>query len=110
VLTVPVGISGKDGAYSVSLGKTALKGEVWIVPVERAAKVTIDRGENIGQTVTYSNVARGFRKIADYDGSAATLALKPSDISAPGADSFVVLVQASASGKPGAILGAAMQR
>jgi hypothetical protein len=110
VLTVPVGISGKDGAYSVSLGKTALKGEVWIVPVERSAKVTIDRGENIGQTVTYSNVARGFRKIADYDGSAATLALKASDISAPGADSFVVLVQASTSGKPGAILGAAMQR
>ena len=81
-----------------------------MVPVEREAKVVIERGENIGQTVTYSNVARGFRKVADYDGAAATLALKPEDVGAPGADSFVVLVQATTSGMPGAILGAAMQR
>ncbi|CAM5775494.1 hypothetical protein LMIY3S_05052 [Labrys miyagiensis] len=110
VLTVPVGITGKDGAYSVTLGKTALQGEVWAIPVEREAQVVIERGENTGQTVTYSNVARGLRKVADYDGSAVTLDLKPELVSAPGADSFVILVQASAAGKPGAILGAAMKR
>jgi hypothetical protein len=110
VLAVPVGISGREGAYTVSLGKSSLKGDVWIVPLETAAKVKIDRGENTGQTVTYTNVARGFRKIADYDGSAATLVLKQGDIGAPGADSFVVMVQASTNGKPGAILGAAMRR
>jgi hypothetical protein len=111
VLTVPVAIAGRSGAaYSVTLGKTALRGEVWVVPVEREAKVVIERGENVGQTVTYSNVARGFRKIADYDGAAATLTLKPEDVGAPGADSFVVLVQATTGGMPGAILGAAMQR
>ncbi|WP_413990463.1 DUF1223 domain-containing protein [Labrys okinawensis] len=110
VLAVPVGITSRDGSYSVTLGKTNLRGEIWLVPVERQAKVVIERGENTGQTVTYSNVARGFRKIADYDGAAATLTLKSEDVTAPGADSFVVLVQATTGGKPSEILGAAMQR
>ncbi|MDT3376603.1 DUF1223 domain-containing protein [Labrys portucalensis] len=110
VLSVPVAISGKNGAYSISLGKSAHKGEVWVVPIETSAEVKIERGENTGKTVTYSNVVRCFRKIADYDGNAATLALKPDVTNAPGADSFAVLVQANAAGRPGAILGAALRK
>ena len=110
VLTVPVAISGREGTYRVTLGKTTSRGEIWVVPVEREAQVVIERGENTGQTVTYSNVARGIRKLADYDGAATTLPLKAEDVSAAGADSFVVLVQATTGGKPGAILGAAMQK
>ena len=110
ILTVPVSITGAGNGYTVSLGKSTATGEVWIVPVERSAQVVIERGENTGKTVTYTNVVRAFRKLADYDGSAATLTLKPADFSAPGADSFAVLVQADKQGKPGAVLGAAMQR
>jgi hypothetical protein len=109
-ISVPVAITDKGGSYSVSLGGSTAKGAVWVVPVERAARVKIERGENIGKTVTYSNIVRGFRKVADYDGSAATLNLKPEDVGAPGADSFAVLLQADIRGKPGAILGAAMKR
>ena len=110
VLSVPVSIADEAGAYTVSLGKSTGRGEVWLVPVEHQAEVKIDRGENIGKTVTYSNVARDFRKVADYDGNAETLTLKPEDVAAPGADSFAVLLQASVDGKPGAILGAAMKQ
>ncbi|WP_448950219.1 DUF1223 domain-containing protein [Labrys neptuniae] len=108
VLSVPVAISGKDGNYSVSLGKSGYRGEVLVVPIESSAEVKIERGENTGKTVTYTNVVRCIRKIAEYDGAAATLALTPEMTSAAGSDGFAVLVQTSASGKPGAILGAAM--
>jgi hypothetical protein len=110
VLSVPVSISGSSGDYEVALGNSTSRGEVWVVPVEHKADVKIERGENTGRTVTYSNVVRGFRKVADYDGKAATLRLTSADVGAPGADSFVVLVQASIRGMPGAILGAAMKR
>jgi len=54
VLTVPVTISGQKGAYSVSIGESTGKGEVWVVPIESAAQVAISRGENTGKTVTYA--------------------------------------------------------
>jgi hypothetical protein len=109
VLSVPVSIAQAGGNYTVSLGRSTARGEVWVVPVEHQAAVKIERGENVGKTVTYTNVVRNFRKVAEYDGSAQTLTLKPEDFAAPGADSFAVLLQSTIRGKPGAILGAAMK-
>ena len=108
VLTVSVGISDSVGGYIVAVGPGTGKGGIWLVPVERSARVTIGRGENDGATVTYSNVAKGVRSIGHYDGRPVTLILDHGDVSANGADGFAILVQAQAGNGYGPILGAGL--
>jgi hypothetical protein len=109
-LPVRVGIADSMGNYIVSAGAGPSRGDVWLVPVKRMARVAIERGENSGASMTYSNVARGMRRIGSYDGRPLTLTVSRSDIADPGADAFAVIIQRSEDGQPGAILGAAMQR
>jgi len=109
VLSVPVTIGGSPGAYTVTIAAGGPKAKVLLVPISRQVKVAIGRGENNGATITYSNVARAMRPVGDYDGTAMTLTLDAKAVAAPGADSFAVLVQEMAAGRPGAIFGAALQ-
>jgi hypothetical protein len=108
VLRVPVAISRIASGYRVVVGGGLGLGEIWLLPVERAAEVEIGRGENSGATVTYRNVVRGMRRIGSYAGQPVTLDISRGDVSADGADAFAVLVQESVEGHPGAMLGAAM--
>ena len=110
VLSVPVAITpGKDG-YTVSIGAGKMKGDVFLVSITRRVEVVIARGENNGATIAYSNVVRAMRPLGAYGGSAMTLTLDHKAVSEPGADAFVVLVQAMDGGRPSAILGAALQQ
>src|SRR5689334_2395788 len=62
-LPVRVGIADSMGNFIVSAGAGPSRGEIWLVPVKRAARVAIERGENSGASITYANVARGLRRI-----------------------------------------------
>jgi hypothetical protein len=82
--------------------------DVLLLPVKRAQKVTISRGENTGQVATYSNVARAIHKLGSWNGAAANFEVPPALVSAAEADGFAVLVQAGKG--PGRVFGAAYSR
>ena len=116
VLSVPVTVGRAGGGYAVTVGAGpqrgvdgAVAGEVWLMRIESAAKIAIGRGENNGSTITYANVVRSMRKLADFTGQPLTLNLTSAEILAPGADGFVVLVQSIDKGRLGAMLGAAVE-
>jgi hypothetical protein len=108
-LRVPVAIADSPGGYIVAIGPGAGPAEVWLLPIQRSARVAIGRGENGGATVTYANVVRAMRQVGTYRGGQMTLTLTHAEASAPGADSFAVIVQERAGALPGAITGAALR-
>ena len=65
------------------------------------AAVTIERGENAGQRLTYTNIVTSWKRVGEWDGS------KPLSLTldAPGQEPAVVIIQAPG---PGAILAAAV--
>ena len=82
--------------------------QVWLVPVLSSASVAIGRGENRGANVTYINIARGLKKLGDWDGTARKFAVPTADIRQTGADSAAILLQTQKGGLPGAIIGASI--
>ena len=69
--------------------------------------ISIGRGENRGQQVTYYNVVRNLVKVGDWNGGAGNWTIPLENISGDGVDAAVVYVQDGSRDKPGAMLGAA---
>jgi hypothetical protein len=104
-MTVPVRLSKADGHYSVEIAEgNNGPASVIALRVARATTVQIQRGENAGKSITYTNVVRAIDKVGEWTGNTATFSL-------PGAtqdgEGFVVLVQKGTLEHPGAILAAA---
>jgi len=112
VMSVPVSltISGKqvNVAVAASKGLHAAHGEVWICAVSKAVPITIGRGENRGQALTYYNVVRNWLKVGDWNGTATNWTVPLENISRDGVDAAVVYVQDGTRDNPGAMLGATM--
>ena len=82
---------------------------LWVVFYEREVSVPIERGENTGRTVTYSNVVKKLRPIAMWDGGEMTVDLPKSEMAKAGAKRCAVILQTETeNGLPGQVLGAAM--
>ena len=88
-------LPARDGAEASTL---------WAVAFDSAHTTRVERGENGGRTLAYSNVVRDIRKIGAWRGEATRVPLPMGEL-APGHDAVALLVQADASG---AILGAAV--
>lgn len=83
-------------------------GEVWLCPIKKQVPVQIQRGENKGQTVTYTNVVRGWVKLGEWNGEATKFSKPLSEVKlATEADSFAVVVQAGRPDMPGEVFGVA---
>lgn len=121
-MTVPVRIETHDGMLVVSAedfggpstgpssigqNSTGQGGEVWLNIVTRQVAVTVARGENSGQSLTYYNVGRRRQKLGVWDGRAARWTLPLADIRRDGVDAVAVIVQSGSAESPGPILGAA---
>ena len=112
-LTLPVSVSIAGDTVTVKVADAAAgAGEVWLCPVTRKVPVKIGRGENRGDTVTYTNVVRRWVKLGDWNGKAQTFthgiaALASGDVTLADIDRLDVLVQSNAGSKPGLMLGAA---
>ena len=102
-------LSGKQINVSVEASKVAAtgRGEVWLCSVSRAVPISIGRGENRGQQITYYNVVRNLVKVGDWNGGAGNWTIPLENISSDGVDAAVVYVQDGSRDKPGAMLGAA---
>jgi hypothetical protein len=112
VMSVPVSMTLAGKQISVSVGAsgetpTEARGEVWICSISKAVPISIGRGENSGQEVTYYNVVRNLLKIGDWNGSSGSWTVPLESISREGVDAAVVYVQDGNRDKPGPMLGAA---
>jgi hypothetical protein len=113
VMSVPVtmSLSGKQINVSVAASKppsVVAHGEVWICSISKAVPISIGRGENRGQEITYHNVVRNLLKVGDWNGSSGSWTVPLENISREGVDAAVVYLQDGNRDKPGAMLGAAM--
>lgn len=105
----------EDGKITVNVpgvNGEPISAEVWLCPVTDKIEVTIQRGENRGQTLNYYNVVRRWVKLGVWSGKAEAFTLPLSEL--PNAnytlsdiDRVVVLVQNGIAAKPGLVVGAA---
>ena len=114
-LMLPVTIAVADGKVSVNVpaanGENA-SAEVWLCPITGKAQVAIERGENRGHTLAYTNVVRRWVKLGDWSGKAETFSLPmaelaDADFSLRDIDRVAVIVQSGVAAKPSLMLGAA---
>jgi hypothetical protein len=87
--------------------KTEMRGDVWLVPVLRSRATVIRSGENGGRTATYVNVVRGIQRLGAWSGQPERFDVPNAQADTGDADSWVVLLQGAADGRPGRIFGAA---
>ena len=117
-LTLPVTLSVTDGKVTVNVPAAKTEhgsAEVWLCPITSKAQVAINRGENSGHTLAYTNVVRRWVKLGDWSGKAETFSvpvanLANAEISLSDIDRVAVLVQSGVAAKPGLMLGAATAR
>ncbi len=107
---LPVKATVADGKVHVSIpaaSQPGQSGEVWLCPLAKAVPVHIGRGENRGQSVTYTNVVRGWVKLGDWKGEELVLSKPVAEILAKGKfDAVAILVQAGKPDAPGGVHGA----
>src|SRR5690606_37963462 len=80
---------------------------LWLVRVAARSEVQIKRGENSGQTFTYVNVARGFHRLAEWQGEAMSITIPKEQLASPDSDGWMLFLQAGPPQRPGVILAAA---
>jgi len=111
VMSVPVTMSlaGRQINVSVAAGKVPATehGEVWICSISKSVPISIGRGENRGQQITYHNVVRNLLKVGDWNGSPESWTVPLENVVREGVDGAVVYVQDGSRDKPGPMLGAA---
>jgi hypothetical protein len=106
-----IALAAADGGLHVAVPEvTDLRtgAEVWLLGVTKATTIAIGRGENKGKTVTYTNVARRWIKLGDWNGKASSWTVPLHALKGDGIDEAAVVVQTGTSEKPKAILGATL--
>jgi hypothetical protein len=109
---VPVRIATSDGKLVVDIpdappGTAGKEATIWLAVISRSVEVPIQRGENRGKTVTYSNVVRELIPLGTWSGKATTVRLERHSFMHKGADGCAVLLQ---QGQAGPIVGSALMR
>jgi hypothetical protein len=111
-LPVKIELAEKEDAITVSLarnGGVAHNATLWLVFYKEKVSVPIERGENTGKTITYSNVVKKLRPIAMWKGDEMSVDLPKSEMAKAKTKRCAVLLQAETEGGlPGPVLGAAM--
>jgi hypothetical protein len=106
-LPVKVTVTGDKLTVEVSASKDGQgQGEVWLLPVAKKIPVAIERGENKGHTITYSNVVRRWVKLGEWVGNAEVYHLSIKEFQNGEIDSLAVVVQKGDTSTPGLMLGA----
>ena len=106
-----VALAVADGRLHAAVPEVAdvrAAAEVWLLGLTRAATISIGRGENKGRTVTYTNVARRWIKLGEWNGKASSWSVPLQTIKGDGIDEAAIVVQSGTTEKPKAILGATL--
>jgi hypothetical protein len=111
VLSVPLSFVEQGDAINISVGAAPTgaphSAGVYLLALASKRTVTIERGENAGATITYSNVVRGMTKVGEWGGAPITLKANLAQARLDGADAYAVIVQEGDRAAPSAILAAA---
>jgi hypothetical protein len=109
-LSVPVTVSVTDDRLSVTIParENALGSEIWLCPVSEHVSVGIERGENRGRTITYTNVVRRWIRLGSWSGQSETFTVPVDAIKFEGIDAVAVILQNGNAQQPGAIVGASL--
>lgn len=109
-LDLPITLTNADDMLEVSIGGESQAGEavVWLITFLDRANVEIQRGENQGKTVAYTQIVTGRQAVGMWEpGTGAHLKLPLSEVLTEKSNGAVIMVQQEANGLPGKILGAA---
>jgi hypothetical protein len=77
---------------------------IWFAVVQKRAEVPIERGDNKGKTLTYTNIVREMLPVGSWNGKAMSLQLARTAVMRPETEAAIILLQ---EGKAGPIIGAA---
>lgn len=109
-MSVPIGLKESEGNLHIEVGGAtpgvAADGTagVYVLRVAKSKNVEIERGDNSGRTVTYTNVVRATHRIGDWMGR--PVQFDVTELKGEG-EGYVVLLQSGSAAKPGVILAAA---
>ena len=110
-LDLPVKLTSSGDTLDISIDPaTGIAGDgvVWLVTFIDRADVEIERGENEGKTVAYTQIVTGRQVVGMWEPDTGThLKLPLSEVLSDRANGAVVMVQQERAGLPGKILGAA---
>lgn len=107
---VPVKTSLGDDTFFIEIGESRRSDPrpsavVWLALIKSSVPVNIERGENAGKQIVYTNVVRDLMPVGKWTGEGLTLKLPAYKLMMDDADGCVVLLQ---QGMTGPILGAVM--
>lgn len=108
-MALPITLSVSDDKLTVEVPASKDgqgQGEVWLLPLAKRIPVAIERGENKGHTITYSNVVRRWVKLGEWVGKAEVYTLSIKEFQNGEIDSLAVVVQKGDTTTPGLMLGA----
>jgi hypothetical protein len=109
-LELPVTLSTANDMLEISIDGNDEAGVamVWLVTFIDRAEVDIERGENQGKTIAYTNIVTGRQVVGMWEpGTGAHLKLPLSEVLTETSNGAVIMVQQERDGLPGRILGAA---
>jgi hypothetical protein len=107
-LVVPVAAGIENKKLSIQLGAGEGAADIVVAYFKRSTKVSIERGELAGKTMTYANSVGEIQTVGMWDGHEKTLELPLSVMEKGKYDGFAVLLQTkTANNEPSVILGAA---
>jgi len=111
VLSTPLNVTQDGERIDVSVGAAPAgapqSGGVYLLAIASSRTVEINRGENAGSKVTYTNVVRAVSKLGEWNGTPVRFVADLARAHADGADSYAVIVQAGGLAAPSTILAAA---
>ncbi len=112
-LIVPINASLNGEALDIQIPNNAntKKATLWMVYFANEQKVAVERGENRGKNLTYSNIVRDIELVGMMEPDGLKMMLPLKEISRKGYDSCaLILQQTSKHGTPGPIVGAVVIR
>ena len=77
---------------------------IWFAVVQKSAQVPVQRGDNKGKTLGYTNIVREMLPVGTWNGKAMSLQLARTAVMRPETEAAILLLQ---EGKAGPIIGAA---
>ncbi len=109
-LELPVTLTATQDMLAISIpGKPGLEeAVVWLVCFRDRAEVAIERGENEGQTIAYTQIVLDRQVLGMWDPvRGASLKVPLKEVLPDRANGLAVIVQSEPNGQPGPIIGAA---
>lgn len=109
-LPVPLSLSLAGDVLTISAGKSDLEAgnaTLWLLLIDREARVPIGDGENRGRRLTYFNVVREMRPIGMWKGRPMSFDLPLADVERGPGRGCAVIAQLETFKGPGRIVGAA---